>query len=683
MNWLYPSLFWALLALSIPILIHLLNFRKYKLIYFSNVRFLENLVVETKSTERLKKWLVLISRLLAFLFLILAFIQPFIPAKENNTLKNGKRAISIFIDNSFSMNGINKNGHLLDEALRKAKSIIESFETGDDYYVLTQDFIGKHLQAYSKSEAIELLKEIQLSSGSKPLHQVINKQKEQVYSSATVSKLAFCISDFQANSIDFSQLKDDSTVNVTFIPLRANKQNNLYIDSVYTKFPATQLNRPQTLMARIMNISDQDIEDKILRLNVNSKERAPVTFSVKANTSETIEIPFVWQERKEINGKISLDDDQITFDDDLYFSISPVSSVKVLVIKGSGASKTYIENLYSSDSLFDIQVMNESAIDFTSFKQSNTIVLDHLVQFSSGLTLELKKFIESGGHVWYIPSLESDIKANNTAMQSIGASGFALIDTNRSKVLNINQAHPLFSGVFDKLKENIDVPTINRFFIGLSNVSAPRQSLLVCTNGLPLLDEYSIGKGHFYVLHTTLNDEASNLGKHALIVPLGINIAINSLKGIPLFYFNGSNNKVPIRYQVSNSESPVQMKSLDAKTSLIPEVKQVDQNYYLYTTNQPSTAGNYQLIKDNVAFQSVSFNYSRKESNIVNYSTEALQEKLDQNQLLHYSIIDKTEVALQEALFGLHKGKSLWMYFLMTAIGFFIMEMILLKLFKS
>ncbi|HET9053816.1 MAG TPA: BatA domain-containing protein, partial [Cyclobacteriaceae bacterium] len=40
MTFLYPSFLWALLALSIPVIIHLFNFRKTTRIFFSNNRFL-------------------------------------------------------------------------------------------------------------------------------------------------------------------------------------------------------------------------------------------------------------------------------------------------------------------------------------------------------------------------------------------------------------------------------------------------------------------------------------------------------------------------------------------------------------------------------------------------------------------------------------------------------------------
>jgi len=100
MSLVYPSFLWALSALVIPIIIHLFNFRKTTRIYFSNTRFLKQVKEETTQKRRLKQYLVLASRLLFLFFLVMAFAQPFLPAKEE---MGQQSTISIYIDNSYSM----------------------------------------------------------------------------------------------------------------------------------------------------------------------------------------------------------------------------------------------------------------------------------------------------------------------------------------------------------------------------------------------------------------------------------------------------------------------------------------------------------------------------------------------------------------------------------------------------
>ena len=80
MTFLYPAFLFGLFALAIPVIIHLFNFRRFKKVYFTNVRFLKELKQETESKSKLKHLLNLISRLLALSCLVLVFAQPVIPA---------------------------------------------------------------------------------------------------------------------------------------------------------------------------------------------------------------------------------------------------------------------------------------------------------------------------------------------------------------------------------------------------------------------------------------------------------------------------------------------------------------------------------------------------------------------------------------------------------------------------
>ena len=115
MKFVYPEFLWAFGVLIIPIIIHLFNFRKYKTLYFSSLRFIQFVDQQTRSTQKLKHLLVLIARILAFSFFVIAFSQPYIPASNSNS-KGGKPVISIYIDNSFSMAMKGTEGELISEA---------------------------------------------------------------------------------------------------------------------------------------------------------------------------------------------------------------------------------------------------------------------------------------------------------------------------------------------------------------------------------------------------------------------------------------------------------------------------------------------------------------------------------------------------------------------------------------
>ena len=136
----------AVLALAVPIIIHLFNFRRFKTVYFSNVSFLREIKEETASRSRVKHLLVLACRMLAIAFLVFAFAQPFIP-KRNTNISAGKKYVSIYVDNSFSMGAMSGGVRLLDKAKQAGKEIVQNYAANDQFQLLTNDLRTRPLSA--------------------------------------------------------------------------------------------------------------------------------------------------------------------------------------------------------------------------------------------------------------------------------------------------------------------------------------------------------------------------------------------------------------------------------------------------------------------------------------------------------------------------------------------------------
>ena len=102
MQFLFPTFLWGLLASSIPVIIHLFNFRRTKKVLFTNVAFLKAVNTTTSSFRRLKHLLIMAARIAFIAALVLAFAQPFLPSKSGKGVKAGGVA-SVYIDNSLSM----------------------------------------------------------------------------------------------------------------------------------------------------------------------------------------------------------------------------------------------------------------------------------------------------------------------------------------------------------------------------------------------------------------------------------------------------------------------------------------------------------------------------------------------------------------------------------------------------
>ncbi|MEY3598881.1 MAG: hypothetical protein RL521_1310, partial [Bacteroidota bacterium] len=112
---------WGLTALSVPIIVHLFNFRKHKTLYFSFTSFLSEVKTESHKKSKIRHWVILLLRLLAIAAIVLAFAQPILPNDRGNS---GKKLVSIYLDNSLSMENDKNEISLLDHAKNKALDIV-------------------------------------------------------------------------------------------------------------------------------------------------------------------------------------------------------------------------------------------------------------------------------------------------------------------------------------------------------------------------------------------------------------------------------------------------------------------------------------------------------------------------------------------------------------------------------
>src|SRR5206468_11001243 len=99
------------------------------------------------------------------------------------------------------METLHRGGSLLDYSKQKAKEIASAYNINDRFQLLTQDFEGKHQRLLSRDEFNDAVDVIKISTQSRNLQQIINKQQNLLNASHTI-RSAYLISDFQKNMIN-------------------------------------------------------------------------------------------------------------------------------------------------------------------------------------------------------------------------------------------------------------------------------------------------------------------------------------------------------------------------------------------------------------------------------------------------------------------------------------------------
>ena len=189
-----PEILFFLTLLIIPVLIHLLNLRRYKKIYFSNIELIKKVTSEKKKISRLKDLILLLTRLIIMSSIIIAFSKPYLIEEKKIDRKINK--LSVYIDNSLSMSTGGENV-LINEAKKNANFLIQNLNNDVKVNIITNELNFFSNKFVSKEESLKLIKEIKITPFQLSICDIINRQNLLLGNDSLVNN--FIISDFQKN----------------------------------------------------------------------------------------------------------------------------------------------------------------------------------------------------------------------------------------------------------------------------------------------------------------------------------------------------------------------------------------------------------------------------------------------------------------------------------------------------
>lgn len=675
MRFLSPGFLFALLTIAIPVIIHLFNFRKFKKVYFSNVRFLKNAQIQTSSRQHLKDRLILATRILGISFLVFAFARPYIPvADQQNAFK--QQVLSIYIDNSYSMEAVNKEGTLLDEAKRRAREISSAYSLNDKFQLLTNDFGGKYQRLLSLEEFQTAVDEVSISSANRKLDQIIIRQKEVFLKEPNSQKTIYLISDFQKNMLSAAAIPADSTVKTRLIRLNSNSQPNISVDSVWF---STAIHKPgdsEKLIVRLQNNSDEEAINIPVKLQVNKVQKSIASMTIKPRSTVTDTMTFSglqsgWQE-----AELEITDFPVVFDDKFFFSFNVQTSLSLLIINGSKENE-YLNSVYRSDPFFKARNVAAGNINYSGLAEYPLIILNEVAEISDGLGQQLINYIRNGGNLIVFPDLNNDQSALKKFLSTAGTDVPVQVLNAENKVSLINLEHPVFQGVFDNVPKQIDLPVAKKFLRYSSQTNTNRQILLEMPGKVSFFSEYRLGSGKIYLSAVPLSSETSNFARHSVFVPIMYQTALLSLRNQNLFYKLNREQQIELPKISLNSNQTLKLKN--EKFEAIPDLRQNENFSQLYIADQIKQAGNYQLWKNDSLIAVLSFNEAGSESDMSYASDEEIKRLFPEQRI---EILNTDPGSLTNAVKSINQGTSLWKVCLILALVFFAAEILLIRFYK-
>lgn len=674
-----PLFLIGLVAVAIPVVVHLFNFRRYKKVYFSNVERLEQLQSETRKQSTLRQILIMAARILAIVFLVLAFARPVIK-KGDNTFASGNNLVSVYIDNSFSMDGTDGSVSLLEKAKGKAREIVAAYGPTDRFQLMTSDAAGRQFHWLNKDDMLTEIDDVESSGSTLTIAAAVQKLSDFLSHGGGESRQAYIISDFQASTVDLSDLKKDSTIGLTLVPLESAGRSNVYIDSVALGAPVTNKGSSVTVEVWVCNESDEDLEKQPVTLFVNERQRALATVDLPAQSRSKVDMHFVVDMTGILNCRVETVDYPVTFDDKHYFTINVRDRIRGLIVEGADRN-IFLEKLFDGDSTVVMASMAVQQMDFSRIDGTDVIVLDELKSMPSGMSQSLKGFVDDGGTAVVILGSDVDVDSYNEALGLFAAPRIGSRRQGRFPVAAVNFDNALYSNVFAGGNKDVEMPTVTDYYRLESSASTIREPIMTLSNGDEYISVTQSGAGRLYLIAAPLRDEHSDFVRQALFVPTVYNMALYSVPPTALYVSFGNEEPLVLSGDYGGTEGKVRMR-MDGVPEFeeIPDIRRLGSRFVLFPRGPLNGAGNYILECEGEAKEGVSFNYSRIESHMQFLGADELKKMVKDNNVARCSVVQNSDKPLDVYLKEQTEGYKLWRWCLLLCLLMIALEEVLIRI---
>ncbi len=618
MQFLFPLFLLAALTAAIPILIHLFNLRKYKTVFFPHTRFLKNIQLRSQKQSQIRyKWLLAL-RILFLLALVLAFAQPFF--FKNRNAETAQLLQIIYLDNSPSMSVKSGTRTLLDIAKASARRQVQAAPENAKFLLLTNDKPASY-ETSEKEKVLAAVNNTEVSFHTLNASKLFTNVQGLIQSEAATGADLYYYSDFQKSSFpaqaDASQVEQ---INLHGIAVRGGAAQNVYIDTVMLQSPVLQTGVSNKLIVKSRTTETKNKENTILQLSVNGqvKSAATLEFSSRLESTDTLSFQVNNAGWQQIMLTVN---DAIRFDDTFRIAAKSTSNLSVLVWN-EGNANPFIQTAFRAYSGFRLDQKNTG--QNADLKQYNLIILNGITQWNGALIKQVQEALQDGKSVCIFPGKTNDPDALNAGLNAIAGIRISGIDNDPQTATNLQPGSDLVKNIFDRLPENVQLPTASWHYRIDAPLDANQQSIISFRNADPFLAQYTPSRGRLYVCATSAELSAGNFPGSYFFVPFLYEMTAQSEGGNVYAITAGSNAAVylPLKEVSERNMLHLYAEGMD----IIPPQRPNGAGVEVYAGTAVQQPAFYKMAtsgaKDST---SIAVNAARSESDLAVWSDEALR----------------------------------------------------------
>src|SRR5688572_27737938 len=341
MGFVAPLLLVGLAALTIPVLIHLIQRERKRVVEFPSLMFLRKIPYQSVRRRRIRDWLLLMMRLAALALIVMAFARPFFKRDSlAAATQQGAREAVVLVDTSYSMG----YGDRWQRARTAAADAIAALGAGDRASLVFFSS-GAEVAVRSAGDRGRLeagLATAEVGAGATRYAPALKLAGSLLGESALPRREIILISDFQRRGWEATPGRDDvklpERTTLTPVNVATGETSNLSVTPVSLQRTRFENHDRITVTAGVVNHS-KAASRATLALEVDGQSIQSQSAEVAAGGSSSVTFaPFTVASRN-MRGTVKLPDDGLKRDNAFHFVVSPLEPVRVMVVNRAGAER--------------------------------------------------------------------------------------------------------------------------------------------------------------------------------------------------------------------------------------------------------------------------------------------------------------------------------------------------------
>ncbi|WP_138432183.1 BatA domain-containing protein [Fodinibius saliphilus] len=707
MNFLSPFFLFGLLAVAIPVIIHLINLRRPQKVSFSTLSFFNELRKTTIRRIRIKQYLLMALRVLALLFLAIALARPFVPPTLlGPTSSVEPKVVAIMIDNSASMNRIGSSGPLIEQAKKVATRIIQNANSDDKFYIVTTNGDATTQERLlGSNNAAEKITDIKVRNTGHYTKERFLKAYQQLQGAPQQQAIMYVISDGQKSQLnDLKDLDIESTENarkqVTVQPINLDqgKQQNLAVSSISLKNQMISRDTPITLAVDVENVGDAAVANQFVSLEVEGDFLGQYEVTLKPGEVKEFLFQTVPEKTGSLTGRIIIEGDEVDYDNRRYFAVRIPKERSVLIIKDKNKAAAYTSQIRSvleaaqeSRAQISFNEQQPSDVNPSEWSSYDAIILDGVEEVPDYWFQGMQRYVQEGNGMLFFPSEKGALENYNRFLSIFNAGKFTNIIGEYGsfeqviKMGEIEKGHPVLENIFATKEEediNIKLPSLYYYYRYRNPANTASIDILEAKNNDPLLTEQPFGEGVFLVSALGTDAGWSNLSVNPFFAPFYYRTVL----------YASSSEKAGLqrhelgkKFQWKQLLPTADVRLVLNKSEYKPEVEQSASGLHILYSAEEWEPGILTVEAGEDIFK-IAVNQSILESRFGSLENTAWQEMFAANALSVNKGIEAGQWSaeeLDEKLSASMFGKEIWNWFIWLALLFLITETVVSRIYKA